>query len=77
MESDKHDRGLCSECGVKRGFYQKQIRRLREKLEYSDLHVQKLLLQCAQLRDELNAAKLQAPSRYGGPYKLPIVPPIS
>jgi hypothetical protein len=63
MEPNKQDRGLCSECGVKRGFYQKQIRRLREKLEFSELHVQKLLLQCAQLRDELKVAKWQASSR--------------
>jgi sulfur relay (sulfurtransferase) complex TusBCD TusD component (DsrE family) len=54
---------LCSECGVDRGFYQKQIRRLREKLEYAELNNFKLLSECDKLRKELREAEFRGRSR--------------
>lgn len=63
MPTKSVERGMCSECGVKRNFYQTQIRRLREKLEFSELRVHELALQCVQLREELKLAKWQARSR--------------
>jgi hypothetical protein len=54
---------FCGECGVDRGFYQKQIRRLREKLEYAELNNFKLLSECNRLRKELCEAEFRGRSR--------------
>jgi hypothetical protein len=57
------DETTCSECGVDRGFYEKQIRRLREKLEYTELNNFKLLSECNRLRKELGEAEFRGRSR--------------
>jgi hypothetical protein len=54
---------LCGECGVDRGFYRKQIRRLREKLEYAELKNLKLSYECGRLRKELSEAEFRGRSR--------------
>jgi hypothetical protein len=54
---------FCGECGVDRGFFQKQIRRLREKLEYAELKNFELLSECSRLRKELREAEFRGRSR--------------
>jgi len=64
LVSDKSPKSkFCGECGVDRGFYQKQIRRLREKLEYVELQNYKLVSECERLRKELLEAEFRGRSR--------------
>jgi hypothetical protein len=57
------DETTCGECGVDRAFYEKQIRRLREKLEYAELNNFKLISECSRLRKELREAEFRGRSR--------------
>jgi peptidoglycan hydrolase CwlO-like protein len=47
----------CKECALDKSFFQKQIRRLREKLDHSQLRISSLERECERLRDELREAK--------------------
>jgi len=57
------DEKTCRECGANEGFYQKEIRRLDEKLEYTELNNFKLLSECNRLRKELREAEFRGRSR--------------
>ena len=55
--------GACAVCKVDTGPWQKQIRRLREKLEYAEVQNLKLVSENNRLRQELQEAEFRGRSR--------------
>ena len=53
----------CAECGGDRRLDQEVVRRLRERLEYSELQNLKLSAECNMLRKELREAEFRGRSR--------------
>lgn len=62
--SDYGSKGYCGHCEVDRFHYQRTIRQLTEKLEYSQLQNEILVAECTRLREQLKASEWQRRSRH-------------